>query len=166
MDQSRRILILRFIRACYTTLMPELTREQFARRVIEVVRKRFPLAKVGKSTEPFSLRINGRIASLESLYRLTLLRPDKLEHQVERWAVEMLRASEGIPDSDAPFAELADRVMPIVIGTDSTELHGGLVNQEVVDGLKVSYVLDGDRMVAHIPKGQLEKWKITIDELH
>ena len=83
--------------------MPELSREQFTRHVIEVVRKRFPLAKVGRSTEPFSLRINGRIASLESLYRLALLRPDNMEHQVERWAVEMLRASEGIPDSEARF---------------------------------------------------------------
>lgn len=146
--------------------MPELSREQFTRHVIEVVRKRFPLARVGRSTEPFSLRINGRIASLESLYRLTLLRPENMEHQVERWAVEMLRASEGIPDSDAPFSEMAERVMPIVFGSECTELHAGLFTQEIVDGLRVSYVIDGDRMVAHISTAQIEKWNVSIDALH
>ena len=40
--------------------------------------------------------------------------------------------------------------MPIVFGSECTDLHAGLFTQEVVDGLQVSYVLDGDRMVAHI----------------
>src|SRR4051812_21730370 len=88
----------------------EMNREAFAQHVIELVRARFPLVKIGRAEQPFSLRVNGQVASLENLYRWSRLKPDDLKHHVERWAVELLRASEGSPDQGASFDELRDRV--------------------------------------------------------
>ena len=53
--------------------MASLTRDHFARHVIELVRARFPLVKIARAEQNFSLRVNGHIASLENLYRMALL---------------------------------------------------------------------------------------------
>lgn len=147
--------------------MAELSREQFARHVLEVVRQRFPLVKIGRAKEPFSMRLNGHVASLENLYRLAMLMPDEIDHHVQRWAVELLRAAEGTPDRHAPFDALADRVLPIVLGGDEKSLAGeGVFAQQLVPGLSVAYVLDGDRTIAHIPERQLAEWKVSLEDLH
>jgi hypothetical protein len=74
--------------------MQPLTREHFAGRVIEIVRSRFPLVEIARAEQSFSVRLNGRTASLENLYRMQQLNPDAMQHSVERWAVELLRDSE------------------------------------------------------------------------
>ncbi|MFT3786204.1 MAG: DUF1444 family protein [Tepidisphaeraceae bacterium] len=146
--------------------MPEFNRDQFAQQVIEIVRKQFPLAKIARAPEPFSMRLNGRVVPLESLYRSYLLRPDAMEYQVQRWIVELIRADEGMPDKDASFEELSERVMPIVVSSDRPTVHPGVLTQPVCEGLNVSYVIDGDKTIAHIPSGQLERWKVDVDTLH
>jgi hypothetical protein len=146
--------------------MAELNREQFAQEVIEIVRKRFPLAKIARAPEPFAMRLNGRVVTLESLYRSYMLRPDTMEYQVQRWIVELIRADEGAPDRDAPFGELSERIMPIVVNADRPALHAGILTQPIVEGLNISYVIDGDKTIAHIPTGQLERWDIDLEKLH
>src|SRR3954464_11829842 len=86
--------------------MSEPTREQFVEQVITTVKSRFPLVKIARAEQSFSLKLNGNIASLENLYRIIVLRPDDAQHQIERWAVELIRAGEGTPDADASFDEL------------------------------------------------------------
>ena len=147
--------------------MPEVTREQFIEQVVEVVRKRFPLVKIGRSTEPFSLRLNGKIVGLENLYRSAVQRQDSVVHIIERWAVELIRASEGTPDRNADFDDVKDRIMPVLI----TEEHfdgskGSMIGQPLLEGLFVAYVIDGDRTIAHIPEPQFRKWDVTIDDVH
>ena len=88
--------------------MPDATREQFAQRVIGIVRQRFPLVRISRADQPFSIRLNGRTASLENLYRLSVLSPDEVRQHVERWAVELLRDSEGTPDRFASLDEIRD----------------------------------------------------------
>ncbi len=147
--------------------MSEATRDQFARQVISLVRKRFPLVKIARAPEPFSMKLNGRTSSLENLYRISLLRPAEVEHHVHRWAIEMIRAAEGTPDEGASFSDLENRVMPIVIAADADMLNEqGLAAQTVVDGLAVSYVVDGDRTIAHITVAQLARWQVDIADLH
>lgn len=147
--------------------MAELSREQFVEQVIDLVRKRFPLVKIGRSSQPFSLRLNGKVISLENLYRSVLQKQDAGDHMIERWAVELLRAAEGTPDRNAPFAELADRVMPVLLTREYFEAAGeAAVGQPLVEGLYVAYVIDGDRTIAHIPMAQFKKWKIELDDLH
>src|SRR6476620_12679944 len=94
---------------------PELSREQFATRVIEIIRERFPLVKIGAGDGSFALSVNGAMAPLENLYRVTILHPDDLKHHVERWAVELLRAAEGTPDQGASFEDVKDRILPMVV---------------------------------------------------
>ncbi len=147
--------------------MSELTREQFAQQVIDVVRERFPLVKIARATEPFSMKLNGNVASLENLYRSVLLQPQTSKHQVERWAVELLRAAEGQPDRDASYEELADRVMPMVMnGTTFQRMQEMTACQLLLDDLAIGYVVDGDRTISHIPLTQLARWKVDIETLH
>ena len=160
-----------------------ITREKFAQTVIERVRGRFPLVKIGRARQPFSLRVNGQVASLENLYRIAHLKPDDLQHQIERWAVELLRVSEGAPDRDASLEEVGDRLMPMVlacsvpsdptstaapsvsgVGPDGRLDH--LVTQPLVPGLCVGYVIDGDRTIAYISQDALARWDVDVDRLH
>src|SRR3954465_5723206 len=95
--------------------MPEpLSREQFAARVVEIVRERFPLVKIEPAGDAgsFSLSVNGAVAPLENLYRVTVLHPDDIQHHVERWAVELLRAAEGNPDQGGSFEDVKHRILP------------------------------------------------------
>ena len=142
-------------------------REQFAEQVIEIVRARFPLVKLARAEQPFSLRVNGQIASLENLYRWSLLKPDELKHYVERWAVELLRASEGSPDQGATFEQISDRILPMVLGRQYVETQAqSMVSQTLVTELHVAYAIDSDRTIAYIPKAQFDAWNITLDQLH
>jgi hypothetical protein len=137
--------------------MPEATRDQFSRQVIEIVRARFPLVKIARAEQTFSLKINGHVASLENLYRMALLRPQDVKHHVERWAVELLRAAEGSPDQDAPFEQIKDRILPMIILQSDTETDGGpgdgaIVAEPLVAGLQIAYAIDSDRTIAYIPQ--------------
>jgi Protein of unknown function (DUF1444) len=96
--------------------MPEMSRDQFAARVVEIIRARFPLVKIDPAGEEgFAVSVNGAVAPLENLYRATILHPDDLEHHVSRWAVELLRAAEGTPDAGATFDDVKDRILPMLL---------------------------------------------------
>jgi len=147
--------------------MTPLTREQFVEKTIEHIRARFPLVKVGRAEQSFSLRINGHVASLENLYRIISLRPDELKRHVERWTVELLRAAEGTPDQQAGFDELRDRILPMVLTSTTTDLNTGtMVTQPFVENLLIAYAVDSDRTIAYIPARHFQSWGISIEELH
>src|ERR1044072_481225 len=144
-----------------------MNREAFAQQVIEMVRSRFPLVKIGRAEQPFSLRVNGQVASLENLYRWSLVKPDDLKYHVERWAVELLRAAEGSPDQGASFDELKERVFPMILSQQQVDPNNtAMVSQPLVAGLHVAYAIDSDRTIAYIPRAQFQQWNISIDELH
>lgn len=147
--------------------MAHLSREQFAQDVVRRVRDRFPLVQIGRSNQPFSLRVNGSDASLENLYRIAELRPDELQHQIERWAVELLRVGEGRPDHGETFAGVADKIMPILLnGTTEGKRIAFLATQPLVADLHIGYVIDGDRTIAYIPQALLQKWEVTLEKVH
>lgn len=162
----------------------QMSREQFAQTVIERVRQRFPLVKIGRARQPFSVRVNGHVASLENLYRIWRLKPRELQHQIERWAVELLRASEGSPDREAQFDDVAERLLPMVLpceetreplapsaGNDAVGIAppGKLdhpASQPLVPGLCVGYVIDGDRTISYVTWQALKRWEIEMEHLH
>jgi hypothetical protein len=149
----------------------ELSREQFATRVIEIIRERFPLVKIAfPGDASFSLSVNGAVAPLENLYRVTILHPDDIQHHVERWAVELLRASEGTPDAGADFDDVKDRILPMLMRSSAPEDEGsnagGMVSQPLVEGLSIAYAIDHDRTIAYISKQRFENWGITLEQLH
>src|SRR5439155_22350891 len=111
-----------------------LTREEFQLRVIDIIRERFPLVKVGPGDGSFSLSVNGAVAPLENLYRVMVLHPDDIKHHVERWAVELLRAAEGSPDQGAAFDDVKDRVLPMIISGSIDDAPEGVVTQSLVEG--------------------------------
>jgi hypothetical protein len=151
----------------YYSFMPGLSREQFFQRVLDYVAVKFPLVKLARGEDPFSLRINGNFASLENLYRMTILRPEDMNRQVDRWMVELLRASEGAPDVEGGFDELKGRIYPMVLPeVDDEDYYKGSVIQPLVSGLMVGYAIDHDRTISYISQPRFDKWNISVEELH
>jgi hypothetical protein len=141
------------------------TREQFVNEILKVVGDKFPLVKISRAEEAFAMRVNGHVASLEHLYRMSMLHPESMRRQVERWMVELLRASEGTPDLDGTFEELRSRIMPMIL-SDRSDPHGLSLKQPLVPGLAVGYGIDNDRTISHVTRKRMEKWKIELDDLH
>jgi uncharacterized protein YtpQ (UPF0354 family) len=149
------------------TDMPELTREQFLDQVIAIVKARFPLVKLARADQSFSLKLNGHVAALENLYRGVVLRPDEMQHQVERWAVELIRASEGTPDADASFQELKERILPMVLAQLPDEPGAsGVYTQPLIEGLQVAYAVDNDRTINYVLRSTFTRWNVPLEELH
>jgi hypothetical protein len=102
-----------------------MNREQFAERVVAYVGRRFPLVRIIAAEDAFCVSVNGHSASLENLYRIALLKPADMKHQVDRWIVELLRAAEGTPDADRSFAELRERILPVILPESVAQTRGG-----------------------------------------
>ena len=146
------------------------TREQFVQQVLRVVTERFPLVKIARGDDPFTVRVNGHGASLENLYRTVQLRPDAdpddSRHQIERWVVELIRAAEGTPDRTGSFDELRDRILPMVLADRPDPSHRATVTQPFITGLVIAYAIDSDRTIAYLPKAQFDDWGVSLDRLH
>lgn len=142
------------------------SRDEFVEQVFQCVAERFPLVKITMGEQPFSMKVNGHVASLENLYRSVALHPDESRHQIERWVVELLRAAEGSPDRTGSFDELKDRILPMILADKDVAAHRNTVTQPLIEGLHVAYAIDSDRTIAYIPEIHFERWNITRDELH
>src|SRR5437764_13339409 len=132
--------------------MSELSRDEFATRVITIVHERFPLVKIGPGDGGFSISVNGAVAPLENLYRVTILHPQEIKHHVERWAVELLRAAEGTPDAGATYDDVKDRILPmlvratpaVAIGSESDEGSESTEGAESAESTDASEAEEGD----------------------
>lgn len=146
--------------------MAAISREQFVERVLSLVPQKFPLVKIARGQAPFSLRINGNLVPLENLYRIAVLQPEDLRRHVDRWIVELLRASEGTPDRNGSFDELRERILPMILPDNAGEAHDETISQPLVEGLRTAYAIDHDRTISYIPRSQFEEWNISPDDLH
>ncbi|HEY7118748.1 MAG TPA: DUF1444 family protein [Tepidisphaeraceae bacterium] len=150
------------------------TRDEFVAQVIQIVSRRFPLVNVVPADDDFAVRLKprkdrgpGHLASLENLYRIAQLDPDDITHHVERWAVELLRASEGHPDEDGPFESLKERIMPMILPAQfCDEAYETVVSQPLIEGLRVAYAIDSDRTISYIARKLFDEWRISMDDLH
>lgn len=146
--------------------MSELSREQFVNELLEHVKVKFPLVKIARGDQPFSLRVNGQLAGLENIYRMVLLRPREHLHHIDRWIVELLRASEGTPDRKGNFEELKDRILPMVLPGNAADAYKSTVTSTFVEGLLVAYAIDQDRTISYIPRERFAEWKVSLEDLH
>ena len=147
--------------------MSEPTRDQFVAHVLTHVKTKFPLVDILRAAQDeFSVSVNGNLASLENLYRIILLQPDHTDRHIDRWMVELLRASEGSPDQTADFPEVKGRIMPMLLPERAIDREGAMVSQPLLPGLRVVYALDNDRTIAYIPQITVKKWNVTPEELH
>ena len=147
--------------------MPALTREQFIEEILKVVPQKFPLVKLARGEEVFSLRVNGSTVLIEDLYRRSLLQPNGIRQHIERWVVELLRAAEGSPDRMGPFEALKDRILPVVLSDQRADsVHRQTMTEPLVCGLRVGYAVDSDHSMTYVPRALFETWKISSDELH
>jgi len=145
--------------------MSQPSRDQFVNHVLKHVKIKFPLVEIVRS-DNFTVNINGNLASLENLYRIIMLQPEKVDRHIDRWVVELLRAAEGSPDQLEDFNEIKQRIMPMVLSENLIDKAGGMVSQVLLPGLRVVYALDNDRTIAYIPQEFFDSWEISLDELH
>src|ERR1041384_7555434 len=151
----------------YDIHMPQRSRVDFLEDVVQLVSKRFPLIKLERSAEDFSLRLNGHWISLENLYRAAGDRQDLLESTVDRWVIELLRAAEGSPDLKAPLEEVRDRILPMILPAGAREEDDdSTMRQMLLAGLNVGYVIDAPHSMAHISRQRARQWGVDIDDLH
>ena len=122
--------------------------------------------KIAAGDQPFTMRVNGNLVTLENVYRLATLRPEERLHQIDRWMVELLRAGEGTPDRFGTLDELKTRILPVVLPGAAADHYKGTVNSILVEGLLVAYAIDQDRTISYIPQERFVDWKITVEELH
>jgi hypothetical protein len=147
--------------------MSSLTREQFVQEVLKIIPARFPLVKIMRADEPFSMRVNGRVEPLESLYRTVVLDPEDMRQHVERWVVELIRAAEGIPQGAGGFEDFKDRILPLVLSDQlAGTIHRETLSQPILPGLRVAYGIDSDRSIAYIPRLQFDQWNMPLEDLH
>ena len=142
------------------------TREQFVEQILKLIPEKFPLVKMARGDEPFTLRVNGNIVSLENLYRLAVLQPEEMRRNIERWMVELLRAAEGSPDRTGSYESLKERILPMILPEDAGEAHADTVSEPLIEGLRIAYAIDSDRTIAYIPKAQFDEWEVSTDDLH
>src|SRR5918911_1329206 len=145
--------------------MAALSREQFIEQVLQYVKEKFPLVKISRGAEPFSMLVNGHLASMENVYRMAVLQPGEMRHHIERWVVELVRAAEGTPDRTGSFDELRDRILPMIV-TDGEKDQRTMITEPLIEGLAVAYAIDSDRTIAYIPQPQFIEWKIDRETLH
>jgi uncharacterized protein YtpQ (UPF0354 family) len=145
--------------------MADLSREQFVDQVLQYVHEKFPLVKISRGKEPFSMLVNGHLASMENVYRMAVLQPEDIRHHIERWVVELVRAAEGTPDRTGSFEELRDRILPMIVA-DGQRDKRTMVTEPLLEGLSVAYAIDSDRTIAYIPESQFNDWSIDRDTLH
>jgi hypothetical protein len=145
--------------------MAELTREQFIEQVLGYVREKFPLVKVARGREPFSMLVNGHLASMENVYRMSVLQPEETRHHIERWVVELVRAAEGTPDRTGSFDDLRERILPMIV-TDGEGDHRTMITEPLIEGLSIAYAIDSDRTIAYIPEQQFSDWGVDRETLH
>src|SRR5579862_517274 len=150
----------------YNQAMPELSRERFVEQVFAIVKARFPLVKLSRAQEPFTVSVNDHMVSLENLYRLATLAPEDLKHNVERWVVEIIRASEGAPDREGSFEQLKDRIYPMILPEGVGEAHRLTVTQPLLEGLNIAYAIDSDRTIAYLSQAQFSAWNMSVEQLH
>jgi uncharacterized protein YtpQ (UPF0354 family) len=90
-----------------------------------------------------------------------------MQHDVERWAVELIRAGEGSPDNDAALDQVKERILPLLISEAAPEAHtASAITQPLVGDVQIAYVLDSDRTIRYLQQANLARWNKTIDELH
>ncbi len=143
------------------------TRDQFVRQLIEMIHARFPLVKVSRAEQAFSLRLNGNVASLENLYRIHNLHPKEFKHHAERWVVEMLRVGEGMPDDPTDFESTKDRIFPAILPDAFIATLGtSIVSQPLMNGVHIAYALDHDRTISYLPQSVFEDWGMELDAVH
>jgi hypothetical protein len=141
------------------------SREQFVEQVLLYVKEKFPLVKIARGQEPFSMLVNGHLASMENVYRMAVLQPEDMRHHIERWVVELIRAAEGTPDRNGSFEELRDRILPMIV-VDGDKDRKTMVTEPLLEGLSVAYAIDSDRTIAYIPEQQFSDWGVDRETLH
>ena len=147
--------------------MPKPSRAEFLEHVAELLARRYPDARLAPDPDHFALKIDDHTVSLENLYRLAADEGDDLPRHVERWVGELMAAAEKGLDLSSTFAELRQRIMPVVMSSTRKEASEyAMVRQGLLEGLDVAYAVDAEKTISYLPRRLFDTWEVDVDELH
>ncbi|MEX0701629.1 MAG: DUF1444 family protein [Planctomycetales bacterium] len=166
-DPERENLVVMILQSLEFADHPADPPEEFARRVLELARRRYPLEDA-ELTDDFQLRLGESRLNLGNFYRSFVKSPERFEQIVLPALTTLVRAQElGPQQLDPPFAEVADRIMPILYAESARhEALGGFLAEPWVGGLTTMYVVDEAEAYWYIRDELRERWGVSREELH
>jgi hypothetical protein len=141
--------------------------EHFARRVLELARRKFPLLDCAPAPD-FQIKIGDSKVNLFNFYRSYVNAPDQFESiilpalatvvQVQGWGKEQ---------TEPALDDVRARIMPMLYPEDVwQERLPSFVGMPWVGGLVVLYVVDETHAYWYIRDDLLETWRLPMEELH
>lgn len=126
---------------------------------------------LGRTGDELRLRVRGATltASLANFYAAYARDPGQLDVVFENFVSAMLGLRADRSSSD--FAALADRIFPMVKPIELlVEVRERrlpmLAYREFLGDLIIAYVIDEERSVAYINEDHLERWGVSVQDLH
>jgi hypothetical protein len=141
--------------------------EVFARRALELARRKFPLLAV-ELGDDFQLNMSGSRLNLFNFYRAYVQAPENFEKillpamstvvQVQEWGEDQL---------SPPLAAVRDRLMPMLYPEQAwQERFPEFIGTPWVGGLAILYVVDEHNAYWYVRRELLSHWGLADDELH
>ena len=141
--------------------------EVFAQRVLKLARAKFPLLEI-QAGKDFQLQVGESTLNLFNFYRAYVDRPDKFEEtvlpalttivQVQGWGDAQIT-----PSLDSVRQRIMPMLYPETVWRTRFEHFVGV---PWVAGLATLYVVDESNAYWYIRKDLLEKWELSVDDLH
>lgn len=166
-DPERENLAVMILQSVEFAEHPADPPEEFARRVLELSRRKFPLEET-ELTDDFQLRLCESRLNLGNFYRSFVKAPERFEQIMLPALTTLVRAQElGPGQLDPPFEDVADRIMPI-FSTEAArrESLAGFLAEPWVGGLTTMYVVDEADAYWYIRDELRERWGVSREEVH
>ncbi len=147
--------------------MPADPPDEFAQRVIQLARRKFPLLDC-ELTQDFQLRLGQSQVNLFNFYRSYVQAPDKFEQMMLPALTTVVQVQEwGQQQSDPPLESVRDRIMPMLYPEETWREHfPSFVGVPWVGGLMILYVVDESRAYWYIRDTLPKSWGINEEQLH
>lgn len=139
----------------------------FARRVVELAQRRFPLLEC-RLEEGLQVSIGDSTLNLFNFYRSYVRAPERFEEILLPALVTVVQVQEwGDAQTKPPLESVRGRIMPMLYPESVwREKFARFVGAPWVAGLAVLYVVDEAQAYWYIPSDLLALWDITTEQLH
>ncbi|NOX53269.1 MAG: DUF1444 family protein, partial [Planctomycetes bacterium] len=145
---------------------PETSPEQFALRVLDLARQKFPLVS-SELVEDFHLQLGESRVNLYSLYRSYLDAPEHFERITLRILSTAVRIQERGEDQLAPpWEEVRSRLFPMLYPQpESEQWLSYVVGEPWVADLRILFVVDEGDTYWYVREDLRERWGFSVDQL-
>jgi hypothetical protein len=140
---------------------------EFAERVVELARSRFPLLACQRDGE-FGIKVGESSLNLFNFYRAYITSPGRFEEILIPALTTMVQVQEwGKAQTEPDLDMVRDRIMPMLYPEEVwKESFPNFTGTPWVAGLMVLYVVDEPQAYWYVRTDLLKKWAMNLDDLH